>query len=111
MARDFAREFYRSRAWRETRDAYARFVGGLCERCLSKGRYTPGDIVHHRVHLTPDNICDQRVSLSFGNLELLCRACHAEAHPEVYGRQDRPRRVGFDDEGNVFPLQGGDHGR
>lgn len=80
-----------------------RFAGGLCERCMSAGRYTPGEIVHHRVHLAPGNISDRRVSLDFGNLELLCRECHARAHPEVYGAEGRAPRVEFDEAGDVLP--------
>ncbi|UWP69737.1 HNH endonuclease [Subdoligranulum variabile] len=55
-------------------------MGGLCEQCLKTGLVKPGEIVHHKVHLTPDNINDPEVSLSWNNLELLCRDCHAKAH-------------------------------
>lgn len=105
MARDFARAFYKSRAWEDTRAAYARSVGGLCERCRAQGRYVPGDIVHHRVHLSPANIGDPSVTLAFSNLELLCRQCHADEHPEIYGRT-APRegpRVVFDENGDLVP--------
>lgn len=109
MARDFARQFYRSQAWRDTRDAYFRMRHGLCERCWQHGRVTPGEIVHHKVHLTPENIDDPEITLSFDNLELLCRDCHAEEHPEIYGvrheRAQRPR-VAFDEYGNVVQREG-----
>lgn len=78
--REFARAFYKSKAWQRCRDSYAKSVGGLCERCLSKGMYRPGEIVHHRTPLTPDNIGDPGVTLNWGNLELVCRDCHAELH-------------------------------
>lgn len=105
MSRDFARKFYHGKAWKATRAAYARSVDGLCERCLSAGRVVPGDIVHHKVHLTPSNISDPEVSLSFRNLELLCRDCHAAAHPEIYGRGGGPRpRFCFDADGNLVDL-------
>lgn len=106
MAREFAKPFYRSKAWRKTRDAYFDSQHGLCERCRARRRYVPGEIVHHKRHLTPENIGNPVVSLGWGNLELLCRDCHADAHPEIYG--ERPeRRVAFDDEGNVVKLEGG----
>lgn len=95
MARDFSRAFYHSRAWKRTRDAYARSRHGLCERCLAGGRAVPGEIVHHKVHLDPSNIYDARVTLSFGNLELLCRGCHAAEHSGGGGS------VLFDSDGNV----------
>lgn len=72
--------FYKGTAWRECRAAYSKSVGGLCERCLKRGLYVPGVIVHHKVHLSPDNINDPAVSLAWSNLELLCRDCHADAH-------------------------------
>ena len=80
MAKEFATAFYKSRAWRNCRDGYSASVGHLCERCLSRGLYVPGEIVHHKVHLTPENINDPNVSLNWDNLELLCRECHAKMH-------------------------------
>ena len=80
MAKAFARKFYDSMAWRNTREAYAVSVHHLCERCLSKGILKPGEIVHHKIELTPENIDDPRISLSFDNLEMVCRDCHAELH-------------------------------
>ena len=78
--REFAEPLYKSVAWQKCRAAYASSVGGLCERCLEKGLYKAGVIVHHKVYLTPDNINDPTVALSFDNLELLCRDCHAAEH-------------------------------
>lgn len=78
--KDYARRFYSSKAWKETRKAYAKSKGGLCERCLKKGLYVPGVIVHHKIYLNPDNINDPAVSLNWNNLELVCRDCHAQEH-------------------------------
>lgn len=82
---EWAREFYMSRAWRDTRAAYAASVGWLCEDCLSRGLYVPGKVVHHRRHLTPDNVGDPGVTLAWGNLRLLCQDCHAEEHRRADG--------------------------
>lgn len=76
MARDFAYEFYNSGAWKRARSEYRKMAGKMCERCLVQ----PGDIVHHKVELTPQNINDPRIALSYDNLELVCRNCHAEVH-------------------------------
>lgn len=73
--KEFAKRFYLSAAWRRTRDAYFRYRCGICERCGAAG-----DIVHHKAHLTPANINDPRVALSFDNLELLCQDCHNKEH-------------------------------
>lgn len=80
MAREFAREFYSSEAWNKCREGYRKSVGGLCERCLAKGLYVPGEIVHHKIHLTPQNVKQPDVSMNWSNLELLCRDCHAAEH-------------------------------
>lgn len=77
---EFAAAFYNSKAWRDTRTAYRKKVGGLCERCLKEGRYVPGVIVHHKIHLTPATISDPSIALNFDNLELLCRDHHAAEH-------------------------------
>ena len=80
MAKEYAQGFYNSKAWKDCRTAYKKSVGGLCERCLAKGLYNPGVIVHHRVHINPNNVKDPQILTDFANLELLCRACHAEEH-------------------------------
>lgn len=68
--------FYSSYAWKQTRKAYAKSKGGLCERCLEFGIITPGTSVHHIIALTDDNVSDPTISLSFDNLMLLCDNCH-----------------------------------
>ena len=82
----WASAFYKSTAWRNCRDAYARSVGGLCERCLARGIYRSGEIVHHKVYLSPENIADPAVSLDWENLELVCRECHADEHQRIARR-------------------------
>ena len=80
--KEFARDFYFSPAWKKTREAYKKSVGGLCEICWAKGIVRPGEIVHHKIHLSPDNISDQNISLSWDNLQCVCRDCHARLHGE-----------------------------
>ena len=72
--------FYSTTAWKQIREAYKKKAGGLCERCYEKGIIKAGEIVHHKIHLTDENINDPNISLSFDNLELLCRDCHGEEH-------------------------------
>lgn len=84
----FAREFYRSWSWIKCARAYKADRGGLCERCLAKGLITPGEEVHHKIHLTPENINNPKISLNFDNLELLCKNCHIEEHRGVRWRAD-----------------------
>lgn len=75
MAKDFARSFYNSGQWVKTRKAFFEYRYGLCERCQQ-----PGEIVHHKKPLTPRNINNPMITLSFDNLELLCRECHEKEH-------------------------------
>jgi len=77
---EWARSFYKSRAWIKTREAYAASVGLLCEDCLAKGLIVPGKVVHHKTPLTPENINDPRVALAWDNLMLVCQDCHAAEH-------------------------------
>ena len=94
--KDYATAFYSSTAWRHTREAYAKSKGNLCESCLERGLYTPGEIVHHKTHITPQNINDPNITLNWDNLRLVCRNCHAAEH------EQRKRRYRFDEAGKVI---------
>lgn len=100
MAREFARKFYGSRAWKECRASYILSVNGLCERCLANGKYVAGEEVHHKIYLTPENINDPYITLSWDNLELLCQSCHSKEHMRKYGplRED----VMFNENGDLI---------
>lgn len=95
--REFARGFYLSKEWRRTRAYIVARDHGLCVKC---GR--PGEIVHHKEHLTPENINTPEIALGENNLELLCRDCHAIAHVS-----DLPtdRGLMFDEEGNLVERE------
>lgn len=93
--KEFAKSFYKSKAWQATRDAYMTSVGGLCEDCLANGLYKAGEIVHHKQALTPDNIDNPLVTLAWDNLKLVCRDCHAKAHGSL-------KRYKVDGFGRVF---------
>lgn len=95
MAKEFAEAFYNSKAWKDCRRSYAKSKQNLCEVCLAKGLYTPAEIVHHKIHLTPTNINDPSISLNWDNLQCVCRECHAAAH----GSQKRWR---IDENGRVI---------
>ena len=89
MAREFSRAFYHSSAWQSCRASYIRSKGGLCEDCLQRGEITPGAEVHHLVELTPDNIGNPAVTLSWDNLRLLCHNCHTKRHAQSTGKRYR----------------------
>lgn len=106
MAREFAKEFYNSPAWKACRAEYKKHVGGVCERCERMGIYgVVGEIVHHKIRLNADNIINPSITLNFDNLELLCRNCHALEHEhDVYGKRRNKRRYQVDANGNVTIL-------
>lgn len=93
MAKPWAKAFYNSAAWQETRLAYLHARHGLCERC---GK--PGSIVHHRKHLRPKDMDNPARTLSWSNLELLCHRCHDQEH-----MPGKPARCRFDVDGNILP--------
>jgi len=93
----WAEKFYKSKAWRQCRDAYFVFRHGLCERCGG-----PGKIVHHKIWLTPENINDPAVSLNHEYLELLCQDCHNKEHHESPVTGDG---LMFDEDGNLIQTE------
>ena len=98
MAQEFAKKFYNSRAWVRCRNAYKASVNHVCERCGEMG-----DEVHHKIVLTPDNINDPDVTLSWHNLELLCFSCHQR---ETFVRMDLLRKdVMFDVNGDLIKRE------
>lgn len=86
MSTDTAKRFYSSKAWQDCRNAYAKSVGGLCERCMKKGMIVPGEIVHHKEYINAHNVNDPQILTDFANLELLCRQCHTDEHRHVQHR-------------------------
>lgn len=94
--KEWAKHFYKSKAWRQCRDAYFIFRHGLCERCSS-----PGKIVHHKIWLTPQNIGDPNVSLNHEHLELLCQDCHNKEH---HGSDAVGDGLRFDEFGNLVEV-------
>ena len=84
MSKAYARDFYNSTDWIKTRKSYFNYRHGKCERCNGIGA-----IVHHKIYITPKNINNPYITLSYDNLELLCRECHEKQH--------RPRENHADD--------------
>lgn len=85
--------FYTTRAWRRCRDTFLASRGGLCEVCLKKGLIEPATEVHHKIHLTEDNVSNPEISLNPENLMALCEECHQEQHRTKRWRCDAKGRV------------------
>lgn len=80
MAKEFSKAFYKSKAWKNTREYIFKRDEGLCQDCLEKGRITPGKEVHHIKFLEPSNMNDTDITLGESNLRLLCKECHHRRH-------------------------------
>ena len=102
MAKEFAKAFYNSPAWRKCRKAYIdkRILidGGLCENCHERLGY----IVHHIKELTPQNINDENITLSFDNLQYDCKHCHDREEVHAFIKQNK-NRIYFDSNGQPIP--------
>jgi len=80
MSQPWAKKLYNSKEWKKCRKAYIESVHGMCERCMSKGKYNPGYIVHHKTWLTIANIDDPNITLNHNNLYYICKDCHEVEH-------------------------------
>jgi hypothetical protein len=60
-------------------------------------------VVHHRRHITPQNIGDPAITLDWANLEALCLDCHNTEHS---GGPVCAAGLRFDGEGNLVKGRG-----
>lgn len=101
MAKEFAKAFYKSKAWTACRAAYISkrvlIDGGMCERCGIRTGY----ILHHKTELTANNISDPDITLNHCNLEYVCKSCHDDIHYNLI-HKTKPCAL-FDDNGCVIP--------
>ena len=93
--RDFAKHIYQSPQWKRAREYIIQRDDGLCTRCGE-----PGNTVHHKVQLTPQNISDQAIVYGENNLETLCEKCHGQEHQSESAAGEG---LAFDAEGNLVP--------
>lgn len=100
IMKDYAKGFYDGQAWRTCRDGFISMRvsvdGGLCQECSNN----VGLIVHHVIELTPENISNPDIALSYGNLRYVCHECHNKIH-NVF-QQPSGRKVLFDANGDVI---------
>lgn len=75
MAKEYAISFYNSKQWIKCRNAFMRSKFYICERCEGAAY-----IVHHKNHITPENINDPDITLNWDNLQALCLNCHNAVH-------------------------------
>lgn len=92
--KEYAKGFYKSKAWRDVSRLYMTSKNYVCERCGGVGV-----ICHHKKHITPWNLNDQEITLNMDNLECLCQACHNREHSV------KVSQAIFDDKGNMIGTQ------
>ena len=96
MAKEWARAFYNSKAWKQCRREVLRRDLYTCADCTDRASE-----VHHIIELTPDNIHDINIALNPDNLISLCHDCHAKITKGSTG--DIIEGYAFDDNGQVIP--------
>lgn len=78
-------KLYNSIEWINLRSYYYR-THPLCENCLSQGKVTPADEVHHKQFLSTDINREWDLLLDENNLMSLCQDCHHRIH--TYAKQN-----------------------
>lgn len=98
--KEWARWFYNSMAWRDTRDSVMRENNYTCAICNNKNG--AAEIVHHKTWLNPNNINDINISLSKDNLIPVCRTCHANIHE---GASTTENGLLFNEDGELIEVK------
>lgn len=102
MAQEWAKKFYKSKAWLECRASFISYResvdGAYCEHC----HHNLGYIVDHKIELTPTNITDPNIALNHENFQYLCLVCHNHKNgsPEGVVREG----FKFNDEGDMVEV-------
>jgi 5-methylcytosine-specific restriction endonuclease McrA len=97
MAKDWAKQFYNSKAWKECRKIVLRRDLYTCAHC-----YGRAEEVHHVIELTVDNINDISIALNPDNLLSLCHNCHTKITKGFTG--DLQEGYVFTDDGQVTKI-------
>lgn len=83
MAREFAKAFYNSKLWQQTRDYIMMRDGYMCQCHKIFGGEPcgePAQEVHHIIWLNPKNINDANITLNPDNLIAVSTDCHFRIH-------------------------------
>lgn len=101
MAQDWAKSFYKSKLWADTRTYVLKRD---CYRCQDCGAVA--EEVHHIEWLTEKNIHYPKVSVNPQNLVSLCYSCHKNRHKKKIKSVVKGSEYQFDSEGNLIPPEG-----
>ena len=99
MAKEYADKFYHRKAWKDCKRSFisdrVAVDGGMCQVCHEKLGY----IVHHRTHITADNISDPDITLNHNNWEYVCKDCHDMFEGHGVNNKRQSLLVMFDENG------------
>ena len=73
-------KFYKSAIWHKTRELALKRDNYLCVECFKKGDIIPAEVVHHKTHLTEENVNNPDIALNLENLVSLCAEHHFDEH-------------------------------
>lgn len=96
MAKQWAKSFYNSKAWKSVRAVVLHRDMFTCQLC--DGRATE---VHHIIELDADNINDKHISLNPENLRSLCGSCHKAITKSA---NECDENFFFDEDGQLVPI-------
>lgn len=77
---------YNNPEWRKLRDIYMK-EHPLCEECLSQGKITPAQDIHHKESPFKNGETNHMLLLDYNNLQALCKECHGNKHSKQQGKQ------------------------
>ena len=98
MAKEFSKDFYNSKVWRDTAEVIKADNNYMCAKCGER----PAEIVHHIIWLTPQNINDVNITLNKDNLMPVCRECHALIHE---GKSSTVDGLVFNEKGELVEVK------
>ena len=96
----FAEKFYKSKQWQKLSRLYLESKHFVCERCGGVAT-----ICHHKIYLTPANISNLNISLSFENFEALCQNCHNKEHGYFTKSEHDTKRIVFNSSGGMIGIK------
>jgi 5-methylcytosine-specific restriction endonuclease McrA len=98
MAKEWAKQFYHSKAWLKVRKLVMIRDYYTCVHCGEAA-----SIVHHIEELSPENINDPLISLNMDNLESVCHDCHNDIH-DMCKTQSTQDGFKFDSNGDIIEV-------
>lgn len=79
-------KFYSSGEWKALRRSIVLRDKNVCQKCGKLIFSKPN--VHHVIHLTPNNIDDENISLNPDNLITVCEDCHNKIHGKGFKKKE-----------------------